>query len=185
MDCDWDGDNVDNDLVIDRSMNGDIGSNSFRIVPRVDVNYVSRTVNTNDNLIRENHINDTTVDDNDRTAERAHIVDPTAESIIGSPPPHNIISSSAASLQNERFSDLYSDSSISRLQLLFGLARMLYLPDGSMYPFLETRIKSDAPIADLYYHVDGVGRVGDYNVTIRVKKPTSNRGLLGSFTIVF
>lgn len=54
-----------------------------------------------------------------------------------------------------------------------------------MYPFLETKIESDEEIADLYYHLNGVGSVGDYHVTIRVKKPTSDRSLLGSFTIVF
>jgi hypothetical protein len=149
-------------------------------VPRVDVNYVIGTVNVNDNLIRENHVNRSTW-----TAERSVRVDPTAENSVGLDQPHNIISSSASSLQTESFRDLYGASSISRLQLLLGLARVLSLPNGSIYPFLETRIESDADIADLYYHVDGVGRVGDYNVTIRVKKPTSDRSLLGSFTIVF
>lgn len=65
---------------------------------------------------------------------------------------------------------------------------MLYLRGGALYPFLETKIVTNsptAPIADLYYHLDGVGRVGDYSVTISIKKPTSDRSLFGSFTIVF
>ncbi len=78
-----------------------------------------------------------------------------------------------------------NNNSITDLKLLLGLARELKTKEGKMYPFLETKITADQPIPDLFYHLNGHGKVGDYDVTLNVKKPTSDRSLLGSFTIVF
>jgi hypothetical protein len=64
------------------------------------------------------------------------------------------------------------------------LARVLEV-DEKLYPFLEMRFTTNQEVSDLFYHIDAVGKVGDYEVGVRVEKPTSDRTLFGSFTIVF
>jgi len=59
------------------------------------------------------------------------------------------------------------------LALNIGLINLLESTNGSVYPFLEYQIKLDNPIADRFYTVKGNGRVGEYEVQIVVKKPTS------------
>ncbi len=92
--CDVDEDRIPNDLVIDWSMEGkhkqNGTENSFRIVPRVDVNYVSGTVRDySDTLIRESHINATT--GNKATATRSNNYNPVASTSTISIASQNII----------------------------------------------------------------------------------------------
>ncbi len=188
---DVDEDRIPNDLVIDWSMEGKYKQNntenSFRIVPRVSVNYVSGTVRDySDTLIRESHINDTA--DKNATAEWTDNHNPVASTSTTSIASQNIIAPGSVvnGLWSKTFKGILGDnSSIKDLKLLLGLARELKTKEGKMYPFLETKITADKPIPDLFYHLNGHGKVGDYDVTLNVKKPTSDRSLLGSFTIVF
>ncbi len=185
---DIDEDRIPNDLVVDWSMEGKNGENSFRIVPRVDVDYA--TGNWSKMVIRESHINTTTSSNSTKLTAQwgdQYQKNPISNYPSEQPPIQNMIGGNINMLSKSTFQSLFSAGNVTDLKLLLGLARELKTKDGKMYPFLETKIKvnDNAEIPDLFYHLNGHAKVGDYDVTLNVKKPTSDRSLLGSFTIVF
>ena len=69
--------------------------------------------------------------------------------------------------------------------LQLNLVNLLSTKNDRIYPFLEYRVSSEAPLADRYYTIVWEGQVGDYNLRMQVKKPTYQQPALGSFTIIF
>jgi hypothetical protein len=62
---------------------------------------------------------------------------------------------------------------------------LLRAQNASLYPFLEYMFTFPESVADRFYNVQGDGRVGDYDVHIFLKKPTSEGSVFGDFTVIF
>jgi hypothetical protein len=56
---------------------------------------------------------------------------------------------------------------------------------SSIYPFLEYQYSFPQPVADTFYTIQGNALVGDYNVTIYLKKSTNDQQSIGDFTVIF
>jgi len=50
---------------------------------------------------------------------------------------------------------------------------LLKTEDENIYPFLEYQLSLGDDISDRFYTIQGNGRVGEYEVKVIVKKPTS------------
>lgn len=102
---------------------------------------------------------------------------------------HNTISSNPDSMNTETFTSLLtntdSNPETTGLQFSFGLVNLLYSENNNIYPFLEYKLGFASPVANRFYTIEGNSLIGNYNVTIIMKKSTNSDSPIGDFTVVF
>lgn len=100
----------------------------------------------------------------------------------------NIISNNEAELiDKENFKQIFSDEKVKNVYLSFSLANHLWSRGGNLYPFLEYEFHTTdgSKIADRFYTLKGIGKVGNSHITLQIQKPTLKQPALGNFTIIF
>ena len=202
--CDSDGDTAFDDVVVDWIVEGDYDlwlwwwTETFRINPTLNVLYSVNPaqVQVGDNALRESIVN-----------QYDYYLSITWPNLIFSAPLdqnifnpidkdswfptwHNIIAADETTLESVPFYDIVTNSNplyqFSGLVLKNQLLSRLETEDSQIYPYLEYAIDfDDVSVADRFYTIQWVGKVGDFQVTITVKKPTSNLDWVGDFTIIF
>lgn len=183
---DIDGDSVRDDTLVDWSWKGTYGSvpwYSFTIMPREHILYNSSVIANTDTLIRESVVNAVT------TGVGNNVVFDTYNPIRE---PNNKVDTTWLNIIAERddlsghmFNQLLSDWAISDQSLSLSLINKLQAPWG-IYPFLEYRLTAGGGvIPDRYYTLEGIGKVGNYEVRMLLRKPTSEENIAADFTIIF
>lgn len=69
----------------------------------------------------------------------------------------------------------------------------LVSPIGQIFPFLEYQLKicengapsCNVPVSDRYFHVDAIGKIGEYEVHIKLKKSVLKKDSTSDFAIIF
>jgi hypothetical protein len=54
-----------------------------------------------------------------------------------------------------------------------------------IYPYLEYQFSFPKDISDRFYRITTVGKYGKYEVKLFIQKPTVQRSILWSFTVIF
>lgn len=187
---DLDEDGVDDDVIVSWRMDGRMGRNSFTILPRQVIGKFDGDQNIGvkqkDSMIRESSIN--AMKDSYKMVLFADGYNPIAginplmsgsEHLIISPVWFNF-------LKNQTFHQIFSHNSIEKLSLTLTLTNQLRAQGGQIYPFLSYQLIGDrSPFAQPYFFLQGVGKVGDYTVTMKAIKPIDKQNLLSSFTVIF
>lgn len=91
------------------------------------------------------------------------------------------------------FADILNDSTLGQPVLSLNLLNRLSSNINQVFPFLEWQLKvcengapnCEVPISDTYFHVDGLGKVGEYEVHIQLKKPVSKKDNTSDFAVIF
>lgn len=90
------------------------------------------------------------------------------------------------------FSELLNESYLGEPTLSFNLINRLSSSIDQVFPFLEYQMKvcetgvgCDVPISDRYFHIDGVSKVGEYEVHIRLKRSVTKKDNTSDFAIIF
>ncbi|MBS8122235.1 hypothetical protein [Candidatus Vampirococcus lugosii] len=183
-DCDLSGDGIDNDIVVNWDISGKHNSNNFSLKPSIEVSYAAGSVGNKDTAIRETHVN------NDKTIEFYNSMNPTSSLPSHDPDKNNIIPSNHA-FSGSNFDYIFSNTN-EDLSISFSLVNLLatsvmYDSNNRIYPFLEYKIKFDgvSEVPARFYNISGIGEVGEYQVKIIQRKPTSERNIASDFTILF
>jgi len=178
--CDLDGDGLGDDIVVDRSLEGNQEWMYFKIVPYVGTLYYSWTyVDTSKDIaLRESVINATgNLDFNQYSP-----INGQGNGLTG----HVVIANNPSAVAIDTFGDiLWNNTTYTWLMLNLWLINLLKTVNGNIYPFLEYRLHFNGPVADRFYTIQGNGRVGEYDVQVVVKKPTSQWSIAWSFTVIF
>jgi hypothetical protein len=187
--CDDDGDTLTDDLIAAWKVDGIALWDPFSIIPTNAVFY-----NENPALVdvsEDTSIRKSTINAGIDTLERGEgwfsnasfnpIKTNTDHIITG----HTMISNTDL-LVGSSFKSIFQDSSVSGLQLSLSLINLLKTSAGQIYPFLEARFSFGwAGVADTMYRIQWIGKVGDYQVSVLVNKPSSKVSWVGDFTIIF
>jgi hypothetical protein len=198
--CDIDGDTVNDDVVINRVLEGSYDGKSFSIIPYIDVFYYSGGhVNYNeDTAIREDLINQTGKFyfwSTYYTKEYSPINEDIYNRYRTWPRRNIIISESEITkLTGATLNDILlwwwqPDLiwAVTDLKLNIWIVNLLRTTDelNFIYPFLEYQFSFPQPVSDTFYTILGNGLVGDYNVKIYIKKSTNDEQSIGDFTVIF
>jgi len=177
--CDIDDDGLWDDIITDRSLEGYKEWMYFKIVPNVSTLYYSwsHVDESKDIAIRESIINDTGELDFTTT------FDPILPS--NSLSSHVVIANNPGEITNSFYIILWSPDTYTWLVLNLWLINLLKTEDENIYPFLEYQLSLSDDISDRFYTIQGNGRVGEYEVKVVVKKPTSQWSIAWSFTVIF
>lgn len=96
---------------------------------------------------------------------------------------NNIVSNQLGDLP---FKQVILHDRVENLELILTLTNQLRAQGGQIYPFLSYQLIGDrSPFAQPYFFLQGVGKVGDYTVTMKAIKPIDKQNLLSSFTVIF
>ncbi|NOZ44176.1 MAG: hypothetical protein GXP45_03425 [bacterium] len=194
QECDSNQDSLTNETIVSWGINGIYKPISdkikFKIIPTTAV-----LVNENpsivdllhDNNLREDAINYTSnTANNPSTIEYSNSLINKYNPITHNSPyllkQHNVIASNEDQIKNASFPEIFQNS-FSNLTLK--LTHLLKSRNEHIYPFLEYKLSFDQPVSDRFYHLDGIGKVGNYEVHILLSKPTSQQSIVGDFTIIF
>lgn len=183
--CDENGDEIQNDSVVDRSLEGTKDWTYFKILPNIWIFFYSGLqINwQKDIAIRKSTINNT--GKLDFTSD-FNPIDDTEH--INNSSSHVVISSNPGNVESFPFNTILT-SNYTWLELNLWLTYPLTTANNNIYPFLEYQLHwtcvSGPCFADRFYTLQWTSRVGDYDVQIVVKKPTSQWSVVGSFTVIF
>ncbi len=187
--CDDDGDTLTDDLIAAWKVDGVAAWDPFSIIPTNAVFY-----NEDPALVdvsEDTSIRKSTINAGTNTLERGEwwfanaSFNPVKTNTDHSATGHNMISNTDLLIGNS-FRSIFQDGSISGLQLSLSLMSLLKTSTNQIYPFLEGRfVFGWWRIADTVYRIQGIGKVGDYQVSVLVNKPSSKASWVGSFTIIF
>lgn len=178
--CDLDDDGLWDDVVGDRSMEGYKNGMYFKIVPNVATLYYSGShVDQNKDIAtRESVIND------NGDMDFGDSFNPISKYTTNDLTKHVVIANNPGNI-TETFEQILLSSSYTWLSLHLWLINLLKTVNGDIYPFLEYKFTTINPISDRFYTIQGNGRVGEYDVQVVVKKPTSQWSIAWSFTVIF
>lgn len=179
--CDPDGDNLSDDVTLSWSMEWVYADNGFKIFPTMAVFYFQSLPYVNplmDNVIRESLITETGMLMNFTNTFTPLVNGNNLQR-------HNIVAQDADMISWQTFQTIFSSDDFSDLHLSFGAANLFRTFTDTIYPYLEYQFTFPQPIADRFYTIEGHGRVGEYDVQIIVKKPTSQQTVGGDFTVIF
>lgn len=180
--CNYDARGLSDLPVVSWSIKGEYDGSQFTLLPKEAVIFGSTQtplVLPSDTLLRKSKINenkDFILWDN---------TNPFSSST--DTPPLNIVSEKEQEMSGGivSYRDLFSDSNTQNGVLNLSLVNFLISNMGGVYPFLEYQFTSETPISDRFFRLDWHGKVGSYDVLIRVYKPTLEQPSVGSFTIIF
>lgn len=179
--CDTNGDHVADDIIVDRSLEWNSNGMYFKIVPYISVLYYSGMfVDTyKDIAIRKSVINQTGKlyfgEANFNPIDNANYA---SNNLTW----HVVIANNPSAVTTVPFDDLLS--SVTWLELNLGLINLLSTTN-QIYPFLEYRFGFSSDVSDRFYTIKWNARVGEYDVQVIVKKPTSQWSTAWSFTVIF
>jgi hypothetical protein len=185
--CDTDQDGLKDDIVVDRSLEGYKEGMYFKIVPNIWVLYYSWSYADpqRDIALRESIINATgKIDFWNPSYDPLDNHGLNGSNMVSW---HVAIASNPNNIKNDTFQIIMSDDFPTHtwLALNLGLINLLTTRNNNIYPFLEYQLSTNTSIADRFYTIQGNGRVGEYDVQIVVKKPTSQWSIAWSFTVIF
>lgn len=202
---DEDGDNVKDDIMINRWFQGkNIALNQWRsIIPHIKVDYdIEQPIYDFENAIRESHINNVS-DSVGTNTPNFFIGDPSGDyefNVITQPTIamslvtwHNAIPAQNTVIDSTTgFSIILNDSNLGEPTLSFNLVNKLSSTIDQVFPFLEYQIKicetwvaCNIPVSDRYFRIDASSKIGEYNVHIRLNKPVIENDSSSDFAIVF
>ncbi len=202
---DIDNDNIKDDLVANWSFKWYNASQwqSFSIIPTIRVDYNQQTpIYDFENAIRETHINDSS-DSNGTNTPNIYLGEPGGDyehnlirqpSIVSSSlTGHNAIPANSAVIDaTDGFSSILNDSTFTETSLSFNLVNKLASTIDQIFPFLEYQIKvceigvgCNVPVSDRYFRIDASGKIGEYEVHIRLSKPVIEKDNTSAFAIIF
>lgn len=178
-------DNIADDVVVNRTIAGNNGSQSLTVLPYSAVNYSSLSVLSQDSQIRESVINSMTIDSSvlDFTSSKNPIP-------LKSDPLQQNITPPGTSLATADFDDILATLTDTKLRL--SLINNLLTSSWLIYPYLEYQIRfcsincsTLVPVSDRFFTITWKSQVGNYNVDIQYKKPVSNTSAGSQYTILF
>lgn len=181
--CNYDARGLSDLPVVSWSLKGEYDGAQFTLLPKEAVIFgTTQTplVLSSDTLLRKSRINE---QNNFILGDNSNPFDITSPN-----PPLNIVSEREQDMLDsgiETYQNIFSHPSTQNGVLNLSLVNFLISNMGGVYPFLEYQFTSDAPISDRFFRLDGHGKVGAYDVLIRVYKPTLEQPSVGSFTIIF
>jgi len=180
QDCDQNWDDIYDDIVLNRWLNGFYNWKQFKILPTTSVFYYSWMMVDyyNDNAIRKSVINEIW------NIEFTNSFNPIKwrTSWITR---HNVISQEATSLNDYNFENIFKSPYISWLELNFSLVSLLQTLNWNIYPFLEYRFWFPQMVSDKFFYIRWNWRIQDYDVQILIKKPASQDNVAWDFTVIF
>lgn len=183
--CDQDADGVSNDALVQRAIWGDVDRQTYRITPRenTDTSQQPGIILEWDTFIREQQLSGNPPEtsllfDNSRN--------PLSLGAESSKIQYYILVSPVPSLSWNTYSQLYQNSNLQNNYIELSLINRLLTQDKEIFPFLEYSMDfGERKVADRYYYIDGVGRAGEYEVRLRVQKPTTQETTTWNFTVLF
>ena len=200
-DCDVDGDGVLNDAIVWWTLQGtydDWTRYDFTILPRNLVGRLSTSpeviVFSSDETIRESDINLMT--DYDYTIDFGDKINPLYSTTLSSALRatqttwHVLIGSdvlfSGVWLNEDDFSDIYTNPKIKDLNLKLTLNNKLISNSRQIYPFLEYKIIADgAKLSQPFFYVKWEAKVWEYTVKMNLVRPIDKQNVINSFTVIF
>lgn len=174
-----------NQVVATRTIKGKYQDNEFTILPKDGTNINRQVIEPWDSLIRKENISLETK----KEMTFANNFHPFPQQYPnGTSKDLNIISNNEKELVEENwFKGIISNVNVKNVYLSFSLANFLRTKGTNLYPFLEYKFYTTdgSKIADRFYTLKGIGKVGDRHVLLQIQKPTLKQPALGNFTIIF
>ena len=202
---DLDQDNIKDDIIVNWGLQGtnSLNSQTFSIIPTISVNYNQETpIYEFENAIRESHVNFVSDSIGTNTPnffmgepggsyEFNVITQPTVA--LSSLTQHNAVPANEQVVRAwSGFSVLLNEPTLEAPSLTLNLVNKLSSTIDQVFPFLEYQIKvceigigCNVPISDRYFHIDGMGKVGEYEVHIKLDKSVNKKDNTSDFAIVF
>ncbi len=179
-------------------------SETFSIIPTISVDYNQEVpLYDFENSIRESHINHVS-DTLGTNTPNFFMGDPSGDyefNVILQPSigtslldEHNAVPANDQVVNSSSgFATILNDSTLGQPILSLNLLNRLSSSVNQVFPFLERQVKvcengapsCEVPISDTYFHVDGIGKVGEYEVHIQLKKPVSKKDNTSDFAVIF
>lgn len=195
--CDADGDDMYDEIAVNWGLKWIYSGTEFSILPNASVFYYSGMIVDilRDTMLRESVINTDNGTISFGQLAGNHDFNPILKYWGNLLNKHNVISSNPDSMNRLPFNTNTAGSGILNntdsnpkttwLQFSFGLVNLLYSENKNIYPFLEYQLKFASPVANRFYTIEWNSLIGNYNVTIIMKKSTNSDSPIGDFTVVF
>ncbi|MEI6425810.1 MAG: hypothetical protein WCO66_00485 [Candidatus Absconditabacteria bacterium] len=188
--CDFNGDLISDDIVVNRGLKGNYIGVPFSILPNTSIFVYNGGIIDilQDTMIRESVINENSgMVYFGNTLNTSYNYNPILKYPNNSLTIHNVISSDPSIIKTKTFNQILNDTDLytTGLEFSFGLVDLLRSTRGDIYPFLEYQLNFGAPVSNRFYTIEGASLVGNYNVRIIMKKSTNTDSSIGDFTIIF
>ncbi len=193
---DLDSDEIDNDIIVNRSLFGYTWNTQFTIFPTIDVDYWTTlpTINNTDTTIRESSINNYNSNTNNITFETTSIWDSNPNLWWSSPSEFNQSPVWAVDvwffnvLNNSvwnTFASSKTNQDISKMHLKLSLVNYLKYTEDKVYPYLEVKLDAWKEIPKLDFNVTWRWKAWEYDVSIKMQKPVFETTAASDFTVLF
>ena len=195
---DLDDDDINNDVIVNRTLFGYTWDTQFTIFPTVDVNYNNGSVNGTDTTIREWNINYYTTDNNNisfvtitsskDTNPNAWWWNTTDVSKFNQSPDWAVWTWFDLILKGkvwDTFDSSKTNSQISKMHLKLSLVNYLKYTQEQIYPYLEVKLNAWKQIPKLDFDIVWRWKAWEYDVSIKLKKPVFEATSASDFTILF
>jgi len=201
-DNDLDGDGINDDIIVNRTIFWNTWDTQFTIFPSINVD--DNKPADNDTSIREDVINGYV---NNTTDSHINVKFDTSTSSKDTNPvnaskratldvsEHNTnvdkFNQSPDDAVKTGFNIVFNSNNITDVNLKFSLVNLLKYDNTHVYPYLEVKLLAKdsfgnpLPIPDQYFHILGEGKVVDYDVKILISKPVFDTTAASDFTVLF
>ena len=189
INSDLDGDEVNNDIIVNRTLFGLTWDTEFTIFPSINIDDNAQ-VKANDTAIRESVINSYTNDEpyNIVFDASTNSTNPVNSNWWAGNDPTNF-NQSPEDAVSTWFDNVFSNDNISQLHAKFSLINLLKYNENSIYPYLEIKLEvnndSVINIPDSNFHILWEWKVGEYDVKIKMEKSVFETSAASDFTVLF
>lgn len=202
---DIDNDQIKDDIMVNWWLKGiNLSLNEgWSIIPTIRVDYnIETPIYDFENAIRESHINDVSNAVGTNTPN-FFMGEPSSDyefNVISQPTivsslltGHNAIPADVTIIDYlTGFSSILNSSDTWEPVLSLNLVNKLSSTINQVFPFLEYQIKvceigigCNVPVSDRYFRIDAAGKVGEYDVHIRLHRSVTNKWGSSDFAIIF
>jgi len=184
---DLDGDSIDDDIIVNRSLFGYTWNTQFTVFPITDVDYTSTpsSVNSNDTAIREGNINY-------YNTNNYNINFATITSLKDSNPNVWWWNTTNVSEFNQSpvwavwtWFDAILNWTTKKMNLKLSLVNYLKYNQDKVYPYLEVKLNAWKQIPKLDFNIAWRWKDWEYDVSIKLKKPVFETTAASDFTVLF
>ncbi len=183
---DLDGDGINDDIVVNRSLFGYTWDQQFTIFPSINISWDNTTPADNDTIIRESSVNYYLTDNNNIVFDTS--TKDTNPNVVrnGNVDKFNVSPDWVITTWfNNILNNLNTPNPISKMNLKLSLVNYLKFDASDVYPYLEVKVDAWTSIPWKNFNILWEWRAWEYDVKIMIKKPIFDSSAASDFTVLF